>query len=271
MLKALLKTTIREDYWQYMSWYRGCFGFLPAVLGYIKLIRNKGMGVAPNPMTGESLFIRPGTADQDAYSEVFVARQYDVDSGDSRFIVDAGAHIGHASVFFASKYPQATVVAIEPEASNFALLLANTKRYPNIKPIQAGLWGRRVPLRIQDLSVATWSFRVAEDPSSGDIRAITIEDILSEFNVSQIDLLKIDIEGSELEVLNSAQTWIGSVRNLIVELHDRFRPGCADALVRALSGCDYERSESGEVVVISHLRSTGSQPQLVWREGTDQR
>jgi len=253
MLKTIIKKSVREDYWLFMSWYRERFGFLPAVLKYIALCKNR-IGTAPNPLTGGVVYLRPGTADQDVYHQIFVTREYDIDLGAPLFIVDAGAHIGLSSVFFVSKYPKATVIAIEPEPSNFDVLLRNVENYSNIKPIRAGLWSRKAHLSIQDSNVATWSFRVSEDSSGSGIPAIGIQDVITDFNMDRIDVLKIDIEGSEIEVLNHSKAWIDAVKTLIIELHDRFRPGCAEALQKAFSSHTYDKSRSGENIVITNIK-----------------
>lgn len=256
MLKAIVKNRVREEYWLFLSWYKGRFGILPAILAYSKLLRNKGIGCAPNGFRGGTVFLRPGTTDQVVYDGVYIAKEYDIDLGDPLFIVDAGAHIGLSSVFFANKYPKATIVAIEPEHSNFDILCRNARPYKNIKPILAGLWSRKTHLRIQDSEVATWSFRVSEDPTGQGIPAIGVQDIMSEFNVAEIDVLKIDIEGSELELLNHHHSWIEFVKTLVIELHDRFQPGCSEALEKALDGFNYNRSKSGENIIITNLRKT---------------
>src|SRR5215471_7071905 len=162
MLKTVARKSIRHDYWLFLSWYRERFGVLPAVLSYINLLRNNGIGIAPGRSAGHEVFLRPGTTDQNVYEQVLLEKEYDIDLGSPSFIVDAGAHIGLTSIFFASKYPGATVVAIEPEPSNFALLVQNVRHYPYIKPVHAGLWSKRGHLRIQNQDVSTWSFRVSE-------------------------------------------------------------------------------------------------------------
>jgi FkbM family methyltransferase len=254
MLKAIAKKTIRHDYWLFVSWYRERFGFLPAIGSYIKLLWNSGFGSAPGLSSGRAILLRPGTTDQDVYEQVIIGKEYDIDLGSPSFIVDAGAHIGLTSIVFASKYSNATVVAIEPEPSNFALLLRNTRNYPNIKPVQAGLWCERGHVRIQDHNVNTWSFRVCADDSRSGIPSIGIQDILSDFKVKQIDVLKIDIEGSEVAVLTHAEPWIDAVKTIVIELHDRFQPGCSNALRDSLIGHAYDESMSGENVVITNLR-----------------
>lgn len=256
MFKSALKKVIGENNWSFVSWYRDRFGLLPAMRRMFGLLVHQGTGIAPNPINGKSVFLRPGTADQTVYSEIFLVKEYDIDLGNPAIIVDAGAHIGLSSVFFASKYPNATVLALEPEPSNFELLLKNVRDYPNIKPLQVGLWSRCTHLRIQDSGVSTWSFRVAEDPSGTGIPAVGIGKLLQDFGNSEIDVLKIDIEGSEVEVLSCADAWMNRVKTLIIELHDRFRPGCSQALAQALDGYSYDESISGESIVITNLRRT---------------
>jgi FkbM family methyltransferase len=260
MLKSIAKKWIPENHWLYISWYKENFGLFPALHSYFGLLRNQGIGTAPNPFTGGVVFLRPGTTDQDVYDQIFLIREYDLELGDPRFIVDAGAHIGMSAVFFASKYPDATVVAIEPEPSNFEILSRNACEYGNIKTIQAGLWSRKTHLRILDSRVDTWSFRVLEDDSGQGIPAVGIQEILSDFDAGNMDVLKIDIEGSEVEVLNNAQSWIDSVGVLFIELHDRFRPGCTKALYNALEGHDFEESLSGESVVLKNIRRKEQSP-----------
>lgn len=253
MLKAIVKKAIREDYWLFMSWHRERFGLFPAIFSYITL-RSRGIGSAPNPLTGGTVYLRPGTTDQNVYDEIFLAKEYDINLGDPLFIVDAGAHIGLSSVFFASTYPKATIIAIEPEQSNFNVLLKNVSKYSNIKPIQAGLWSRKTHLRIHDTNVANWSFRVSEDSSGNGIPAVCIQDIMADFNIESIDVLKVDIEGSEVEILSHAQPWIDAVRALIIELHDKFQSGCAEALEKAFSNHSFIKSRSGESVVITNIK-----------------
>jgi hypothetical protein len=70
-------------------------------------------------------------------------------------------------------------------------------------------------------------------------------------------VLKIDIEGSEIEVLNDSKTWLGSVKTLVIELHDRFRAGCTEALTLALQNFSYDEKRSGENIVITNIIKRG--------------
>ncbi len=68
------------------------------------------------------------------------------------------------------------------------------------------------------------------------------------------DVLKIDIEVSEVEVFNVCESWIHLVDTLIVELHDRFKPRRMAALGNAVEGFEFSRPVSGESVTINGLR-----------------
>jgi len=258
MLKAVAKRIVKKEHWLFLCWYRSLYGFLPAIHAYLNMLINKGIGRAPNELSGGFVFLRPGTTDQNVYNQVFVKKDYDVDLCNPLFIVDAGAHIGLSSVFFASKYPKAIVIAIEPEPTNFKLLLMNTRNFSNIRPIQAGLWSRKTHLRIQNSNAAAWNFRVSEDSSGQGVTAVGILDVMSDFRVSQIDVLKLDIEGSEIEVLDTHPSWIDAVGALIIELHDSFRPGCSEALARAICSHNYDLHRSGENIVITNLKSVAT-------------
>ena len=258
MLKAVVKKMVRQDHWLFLGWSKDRFGFAPTIVGFIKMLFNQGIGRVPNPLNGGTVFIRPGTTDQDVYDEIFFGKEYDLDLGNPHFIVDAGAHIGLSSVYFACKYPNATIVALEPEKSNFEMLVRNTRRFANIKPMCAGLWSRKAHLRIQNQNVETWSFRVVEDVSGQGIPAVGIADVMAEHGITHIDVLKIDIEGSEVEVLKHSASWIGAIGALIIELHDRFQPGCTEALENAVRGYQYDKSHSGESDVITNLRKVAA-------------
>lgn len=258
MLKSIAKRIVREEHWSFLSWYRDRFGLFSSLLAYANLLRKRGIGCAPNYLNGSFVSLRPGTGDQTVYDEIFIAREYDLDLGNPLSIIDAGAHIGLSSVYFAGNYPGATVIAVEPEISNFNMLLRNAKGYPNIKPVRAGLWSRKAHLRVQNPKANTWSFRVTAETSTNGIPAHGIRDIMANFNITQIDVLKMDIEGSELEVLTHSHSWIDSVKTLIIELHDRFQPGCQEALATAVRNHTYMKRMSGENIIITDLKRIGT-------------
>lgn len=193
------------------------------------------------------VYLRLRTSDFCAYKDVLVCKEKQYDPGlpdfSPRIIVDAGAHIGMASICFARTYPQATIIAIEPEPSNFKALLRNTSPYGSIIPIEAALWKEdgEVSLGTSDAH-PKGAFQVV-DNGQARIRAMTVRTLMREAGISSIDLLKLDIEGAEKEVFEACD-WIETVRVIAIELHDRVKPGCRAAVQRAAKNFrSYQRGD----------------------------
>lgn len=185
------------------------------------------------PKSSERVFLRLGTTDVAAFEQVFVHDEYGFSlASPPSIIVDAGANIGMSSVYFARRYPDAKIIAIEPEPANFSILRKNAQMYPRIVPLQAALWSRDGSVEVYDSGRGSWGMRV-KDGDGHPVRSLKLDTLLHEYNIDKIDLLKIDIEGAEWEVFKDAQSWIGRVDAICIELHDRFHPGCTDAFEAA--------------------------------------
>jgi FkbM family methyltransferase len=192
--------------------------------------------------------IRVRTTDVSLYSSILLGDEYAFDLPFSpRIIVDVGANIGMTSIYFAHKYPEAKIFAIEAEASNFAVLSRNVQHYPKIIPIHAALWSRDGEISVSQppLLPGAWGFVTHEGPGI-KVRAITMRTLMREMLIPSIDLLKVDIEGAEKEVFQDCD-WITEIRCLMIELHDRFKPGCREAVDSVTKG--FSRLERGETTL----------------------
>lgn len=188
------------------------------------------------PGTRAPVWLRARSSDIECFCQIFVHGELDVPvPGQPRYVIDAGANIGLASVWLANRYPGATIDALEVDSANAALLRRNVGAYPNVSVVQQGLWSHACTLKILNPEAESWAFRVGE-AASGDpagFSALSVGDLLSRRQRDRVDLLKIDIEGAEKEVFDASAAWIGRVGTLFVELHDRFKPGCSAAVERA--------------------------------------
>jgi len=200
------------------------------------------------------LAMRTRTSDRRTFDKIFVNGEYDIPLPRTPLlIIDAGANVGYASVFFANRYPQAQILAIEPDAENFRLLQHNTRAYPNIRCMQCGIWSRNTYLRIENPQDEPWAFRVAEtDVAAGSIAAVTLERLMRQAGASRIDVLKMDVEGAEREIFAAADArlWLEKTDTLIAELHEDISPGTAAALEKAIDGLPFERGKLGENVIL---------------------
>jgi FkbM family methyltransferase len=179
------------------------------------------------------IYLRSNASDFRVYEQVFVSLEYDVQwDFEPEYIIDAGANIGLATVYFARKFTNAKIIALEPESSNFSVLQKNTADYPNVICVQGALWNVSKTLSVVDIGLGEWSFMTLDNNDSGHkvvgkVQTYTVDELARQYSLPWIDLLKIDIEGAEKEVFKEPHAWINSVVLLAIELHDRITPGCS--------------------------------------------
>jgi FkbM family methyltransferase len=183
--------------------------------------------------------LRFGTSDAWVLKEVLLDGEYDfLPPVSPVVIVDAGANIGLTAIFFANKFPNAIIYALEPEESNFEMLKTNTSKYSQIRPFKTALWNQTKPISLVNPDCGHWGFTTTDGGSAGHEHlkltdAVTLDNFMYKMNLEKIDIFKIDIEGAEKEVFESSGKWIGKVRIVMAELHDSHRPGCSRAFYEA--------------------------------------
>lgn len=208
------------------------------------------------PGVSHPIRLRVGTSDAPVFTQVFIDQDYSIDLPfDARNIIDAGANVGLAAVYFANKYPKATIVSIEPEKSNFNILQKNVAPYPNVKPVMKALSNEQEVLTVEDLGYGNWGFvtsRAGEKTTESAIvvETITIPQLMRDFGFDHIDIAKIDIEGYEKELFESRyEEWVPKTKCLIVELHDRMKKGTSTSLFKCISQYNFSLTLSGENLV----------------------
>ena len=141
---------------------------------------------------------------------------------DVSMVVDVGANCGAASVYFARCYPAATVHAIEPGSAPFDLLARNTRDLENVQLHKLGLFSvdREATLYAGIHDAGTASIFARAGRNSERSEQVTLREArrwLDEQGIESIDVLKVDVEGSELEILGSIRDVLPTVRALYVE------------------------------------------------------
>jgi FkbM family methyltransferase len=201
----------------------------------------------------QKLFVRTNSPDVEVATTILAGKEYvGIDLTNPRIIIDAGANIGASTIYFARRFPSAYVIAIEPELENFRLLERNLCGYPNVKLINAALWGSKETRSIVSRATGSVGFTIVETEANRvqtgqEIKCITMTDLMGDLPNDCVDLLKMDIEGAEKNVLENSQAWIDRVRVLTAELHDRIVFGCTRAFYLATK--DYSRfDQQGEKI-----------------------
>lgn len=217
-------------------WLLKHYGFLHGLRLYFQLGQRPHLRV---PGLRHHIHLRKNTSDIPAFEQVFITREYDFEPGcDPSIIIDAGANIGLASVYFANRFPAARILAIEPEPDNYQMLKKNTGHYNNITPINAALWFKNTELNIFDKGKGAWAYMVGEEKQGGlgKTMALSVSHLMQAYDLPYIDILKIDIEGSEKELFTSHyQDWLPKVRVLVIELHDHYKQGTSRQFFETIS------------------------------------
>ena len=200
------------------------------------------------------LFLRGGTTDIEVFMQVIFNQEYKIHfSFQPEYIMDLGANVGYTAVHFANRFPNSKIISVEPESENYNLLVKNTEHYKNVIPVKAGVWNKSTSLKIVNDKVASWGFMVVECDKNdeGALPAVSITDLMKTYNFPHIDILKIDIEGSEKELFEQDYDfWLSKTKLMLVETHDGMRKGAAKSLFKALENYDYHLSTSGENLLI---------------------
>jgi FkbM family methyltransferase len=205
------------------------------------------------------LYLRLGSSDALVWEQIFIQREYSPFDNlvpEPKTMIDCGGNIGCSSIYFLNRYPDLRVIIVEPDADNLKLCRRNLEPYgERVQIIQAGVCSCAAGLV---LSGTGWAARVrrAEPGEDPDIDATDMPSLLALTSDGRVDLLKIDIEWSELDVFREGSTaWLSSVDNIAIELHDA---ECKDVFFRALAGYRFELSEFGELTFCRGIRPAGN-------------
>jgi FkbM family methyltransferase len=204
------------------------------------------------------LLCRPNTSDPVVFSEVFAIREYrslDEIRG-ANFILDCGANVGYSAAYFLSRFPNAYLIAIEPDPGNFAVLQGNLAPYKGRhRALQSAVWSQPAGLVLSQefRDGREWS-RTVREVSAGEEPALMATDIGTLLNGSgydRISILKVDIEGAEAVVFSSNfEHWIKKVDNLVIELHDE---KCSSIFLKAISEENFVISRFGDLTVCKRV------------------
>ena len=202
------------------------------------------------------IFLRNKFYDTHIFYQIFINKEVDFNLHKRPdVIIDCGANIGLSTLYFLKKYPSAKIFSVEPEQSNYHLLLKNTHSYVNVVPIKSAIWKDNKALNIIDDGSGHASFQVAEklEMVAGieQIEAITLSTLMQNYNLKYIDLLKIDIEGSEFEIFDSNKfNWNSYVDTLAIEIHESIKPGVTNLIYNTMMD-NFDLSSQGEYTLFN--------------------
>jgi len=206
------------------------------------------------------------------HANVFGDREYRFAAASpDPLILDCGAHIGVGVLFFKRLYPNARIVAFEPNPAVFPILERNVRQnnLADVRLVNAAVAAEagEIDFHAQRGSCRdrTWGGSAArnrwlelEPKKSRTIRVPAVR--LSTFLDRPVDLLKLDVEGLEAEVLTEAEPALHRAREIVLEFHGSgTNPG--NSLERILgvlerTGFAYALEQRGEVVPLDRVDRT---------------
>lgn len=205
------------------------------------------------------IYLRNIVTDKGIFHQVFVELEYDYpfNLDKNPVIIDAGGNIGLFSIFFKNKFPDSQIIIIEPDSDNFKVSKLNLESYSNIFYENSGLWNRKTKIKVYDkYNFGKSGLVVEEDDKYGNLDAVSIPYLMEKYNLNKIEIVKLDIETSEIELFQENYTdWILNTKYIVIELHDRIKNGCGMSFFNAIQSTlkNYRFEIRGENIIIENL------------------
>jgi FkbM family methyltransferase len=155
--------------------------------------------------------------------------------GDVGVVLDVGANCGAFSVHIARLHPEAVVHAFEPGSRARELLERNVAAYPGVvvHPVALAADDGELPLHLDATDIGQSSLH-PPDGSSGPTELVTVRSAagwVAEHGVERIDVLKVDVEGAEIEVLDGLAPLLPQVKVVYVEYDHRSHRRAIESLL----------------------------------------
>ena len=194
-------------------------------------------------------------------TEVLVHQVYRVDGALlPQIVVDAGANFGLATLFYFSVWPQAHFVCFEPSSQTYAVLVRNlTANGIDFVAIQKAVTNHTGVIRFAtNRSSMERAIVVGCDahPDTEEVACTTLATELRRLAIKQIDLLKFDVEGAEVDLLDGLGDHLSRISQIVGETHgEQLEQAVCQRLVS--SGFTVRRQRGHILAQVSHDSSHG--------------
>ena len=198
--------------------------------------------------TPNSFLIQHGSEDDPIFlfREIFIQRCYTpswfYEPSPNDTVMDLGANIGMFMLYLAWRSPGIKVHCFEPSSRTRSVLKAQVEAnhlhekvsvYPYAIFDQTGVTSLKLSENSGHQSLFDSEY---VDRRSEVVEMLSLSDAFEKCGVQKVNLLKIDVEGAEIEIVESTPEKIWrSLDKVVVEYHDLFRPGCRERVCNCLS------------------------------------
>ena len=153
------------------------------------------------------------------YKDIFENQIYKFSAASDRpLIIDCGSNIGLSVLYYKTLYPNAEVIAYEPDKRNFQLLSKNItdNKLQHVTLHEAAVWIENGVIGFAS-NAAEGSSISNEGNNIISVAAVRLADVLNKYE--KIDFLKMDIEGAEDKVVSDCGSQLSKIENLFLEYH----------------------------------------------------
>ncbi|MBQ0769105.1 MAG: FkbM family methyltransferase [Bizionia sp.] len=202
-------------------------------------------------------------SDIDVFEQIFNEEEYNIilklilinfENENEIVIIDAGANVGYTSVYFKHFIKRAKIFSIEPSKENARFYRKNVfalNNYKDVKLYECALSsksGINYSLTRDFRDGKDWAISTIES-NKGEVKGITIDEIIADNNLTKITFLKIDIEGAERFIFTAENnlSFLSKTKILAIEIHDEFE--IRESIYTLLKTNNYLLLESGELTI----------------------
>jgi FkbM family methyltransferase len=140
-------------------------------------------------------------------------------------VIDIGANVGNFSLLVNTSFKVEKLISIEPIPEIYNCLVLNTKNFENITTINCAICDVVGTKNMSFDKEKGYLSRFTEDVArSVSVGTRTLDDIIETFNISKVDLLKIDVEGFENLVLDGAKNNLKNIKYIMIEMNLKDNP-----------------------------------------------
>ena len=242
-----------------------CFGWM--VLG--RYANQKSSINWPQEYDGP-IYFRPHNSDFETLRKALRDKEYDTSfvpevddrisdrygeicqAGKTPIIIDAGANIGAASIWYHAKFPRAKIAAIEPDPNNAAVLRKNVGQHANITVLEAAVGS--VPGTVSVIQAPLgWASQTVRSESG--LPVVTIAQACQESSGDTLFIVKVDIEGFEADLFSENLDWLDDAFVVAIEPHDWLLPGkrTSGNMQKAIAQHPFEMFHHGENIIYVRL------------------
>jgi FkbM family methyltransferase len=170
---------------------------------------------------GKDLYYFSPTELLHGLKEIFIDEIYKQKLPLKPFIIDCGANIGLSVIYLKRLFPDAEIVAFEPDEKNFELLKKNVESFgfSQVQLRKEAVWIENTTIQFADEGSMSSRIDTESSTNTVDVQAIRLKDFLNK----RVDFLKIDIEGAEFKVMNDIIDNLHFIESLFLEYHGSFK------------------------------------------------